>query len=88
MADSDEEDSARESTTNRKNYRRRLAGAGERRNALRSGDGHYREYMYFEAFQKGSLAYGSAIAVVIGIVVLSVTWLQALLQSRVDRMTR
>ena len=45
-------------------------------------------YMYFEAFQKGSWAYGSAIAVVIGIVVLSVTWLQALLQHRVDRMTR
>ena len=45
-------------------------------------------YMYFEAFQKGSWAYGSAIAVVIGIVVLSVTWLQALLQHRVDRMIR
>lgn len=45
-------------------------------------------YMYFEAFQKGSWAYGSAIAVVIGLVVLSVTWLQAVLQHRVDRMTR
>lgn len=45
-------------------------------------------YMYFEAFQKGSWAFGSAIAVVIGLVVLGVTWGQAILQSRVDRMTR
>ena len=45
-------------------------------------------YMYFEAFQKGSWAYGSAIAVVIGIVVLSVTWIQALLQHRVEKMTK
>ena len=45
-------------------------------------------FMYFEAFQKGSWAFGSAIAMVIGIVVLSVTWMQALLQHRVDRMTR
>ena len=44
--------------------------------------------MYFEAFQKGSWAFGSALAVVIGVVVLSVTWLQALLQHRVDKMTR
>ena len=45
-------------------------------------------FMYFEAFQKGSWAFGSAIAVVIGAVVLSVTWIQVLLQHRVDRMTR
>lgn len=45
-------------------------------------------YMYFEAFQKSSWAYGSAIAVVIGLVVLSVTWIQAALQHRVDRMIR
>lgn len=45
-------------------------------------------YMYFEAFQKGSWAYGSAVAVVIGLVVLCVTWVQALLQTRVDRMVR
>lgn len=45
-------------------------------------------YMYFEAFQKGSWAFGSAIAVIIGAVVLSVTWVQAILQSRVDKMTR
>lgn len=45
-------------------------------------------YMYFEAFQKGGWAYGSSVAVVIGLVVLCVTWVQALLQQRVDRMTR
>ena len=45
-------------------------------------------FMYFEAFQKGSWAFGSAIAVIIGIVVLSVTWIQAVLQHRVDRMTK
>ena len=45
-------------------------------------------FMYFEAFQKGSWAYGSAIAVVIGVVVLSVTWIQALLQHRVEKMTK
>lgn len=45
-------------------------------------------FMYFEAFQKGSWAFGSAIAVVIGLVVLCVTWLQTVLQARVDRMTR
>ncbi len=45
-------------------------------------------FMYFEAFQKGSWAFGSAIAVIIGLVVLSVTWIQVLLQHRVERMTR
>lgn len=45
-------------------------------------------YMYFEAFQKGSWAYGSAVAVIIGLVVLCVTWVQAALQQRVDRMVR
>ena len=44
--------------------------------------------MYFEAFQKSFWAFGSAIAVVIGVVVLSVTWIQAALQQRVDNMTR
>lgn len=44
--------------------------------------------MYFEAFQKGSWAFGSALAVVIGAVVVSVTWAQALLQQRVDKMMR
>jgi multiple sugar transport system permease protein len=45
-------------------------------------------FQYFEAFQKGSWAFGSAIAVVLGIVVLTVTWTQAILQARVDRMIR
>ena len=45
-------------------------------------------FMYFEAFQKGSWAFGSAIAVIIGIVVFGATWIQAVLQHRVDRMTR
>lgn len=44
-------------------------------------------YMYFEAFGKGAWAYGSAVAVVIGVVVLCVTWIQAVLQQRVDKMT-
>jgi ABC-type sugar transport system permease subunit len=45
-------------------------------------------YMYFEAFQKGSWAFGSTIAVVIGVIVVVVTWAQATLQSRAERMTR
>lgn len=45
-------------------------------------------FMYFEAFQKGSWAFGSAIAVVLGIVALSVTWIQAALQNRIDKMTK
>ena len=45
-------------------------------------------FMYFEAFGKGSWAFGSAIAVVIGIVALSVTWVQAYLQTRADRLTK
>lgn len=45
-------------------------------------------FMYFEAFQKSNWAFGSAVAVVIGLVVLSVTWIQTVLQARVDRMVR
>ena len=45
-------------------------------------------FMYFEAFQKGGWAFGAAIAVVLGIVALSVTWIQAVLQGRIDRMMR
>lgn len=44
-------------------------------------------YMYFEAFGKGAWAYGSTVAVIIGLVVLCVTWIQAVLQQRVDKMT-
>ena len=45
-------------------------------------------FMYFEAFQKGGWAFGSAVAVVIGLVVLCVTWIQTALQARVDRLVR
>lgn len=45
-------------------------------------------YMYVEAFDRSSWAYASAIAVVLGIIVLSVTWLQVVLQDRIDRMTK
>ena len=44
-------------------------------------------YMYFEAFMKSSWAFAAAIAVVIGLVAVSVTWIQALLQARAERMT-
>lgn len=45
-------------------------------------------YMYVEAFDRSSWAYASAIAVVLGVIVLSVTWLQIVLQNRIDRMTK
>ena len=45
-------------------------------------------FMYFTAFQKGSWALGGAIAAVIGLIVLAVTWVQTLLQSRAEKMTR
>ena len=45
-------------------------------------------YMYVEAFEKSSWAYASAIAVVLGVVVLSVTWLQVFLQGRIERMMK
>ena len=45
-------------------------------------------FMYFEAFQKGGWSFGSAAAVIIGLIVLSVTWLQAWLQHRVDQSLR
>jgi len=45
-------------------------------------------FMYFEAFQKGGWSFGSATAVIIGLVVLSATWLQAWLQHRVEQTLR
>jgi ABC-type sugar transport system permease subunit len=45
-------------------------------------------FMYFEAFQKGGWAFGGAVAVVIGMLVLLVTWIQAALQARAERMVR
>ena len=37
-------------------------------------------YMYFESFGNNAWAFGAAIAVMLGIVVLTVTWLQATLR--------
>jgi multiple sugar transport system permease protein len=45
-------------------------------------------FMYFEAFQKGGWAFGGAVAVVIGALVLLVTWIQALLQAKAERRIR
>lgn len=45
-------------------------------------------YMYVEAFERSAWAYASAIAVILGIVVLSVTWLQVVLQERIERLTK
>jgi ABC-type sugar transport system permease subunit len=45
-------------------------------------------FMYFEAFQKSSWAFGAAVAVVIGLVVLGVTWAQTVWQGRVERRLR
>ncbi len=42
-------------------------------------------FMYFESFGNNAWAFGAAIAVVLGMVVLAVTWLQTLMQQRVDR---
>lgn len=44
--------------------------------------------MYYEAFTNNAWAFASAIAVVLGGIVLGVTWLQAVLQERVDRMLK
>ncbi|MCA3443551.1 MAG: sugar ABC transporter permease [Rhodobacter sp.] len=44
--------------------------------------------MYYEAFTNNAWAFASAIAVVLGGIVLAVTWLQAVLQERVDRMLK
>ena len=45
-------------------------------------------FMYFEAFQKGGWAFGGAVAVVIGVLVLLVTSIQALLQANAERRIR
>ena len=45
-------------------------------------------FMYFEAFQKSGWSFGAAVAVVIGLVVLGVTWAQTVWQARVDRSIR
>jgi multiple sugar transport system permease protein len=42
-------------------------------------------YMYFESFGNNAWAFGAAIAVMLGSVVLVVTWMQAIMQHRIDR---
>jgi multiple sugar transport system permease protein len=44
--------------------------------------------MYYEAFTNNAWAFAAAIAVVLGGIVLAITWLQAVLQDRVDRMLK
>lgn len=43
-------------------------------------------YMYYEAFANSAWGFASAIAVVLGAIVLAITWIQALLQDRIQRM--
>lgn len=45
-------------------------------------------YMYYESFSNGAWAYGSAIAVVLGSMVISVSALLAIVQSRVSKNIR
>ena len=45
-------------------------------------------YMYVEGFEKSSWAYASAIAVILGVIVVSVTWLQIILQDKIERLTK
>jgi len=43
-------------------------------------------YMYFEGFGKGQWAYASAIAVLLGAITLCITWAQAYMQARAERL--
>jgi multiple sugar transport system permease protein len=43
-------------------------------------------YMYFEGFGKSSWAYSAAIAVILGAISIVVTWLQAYMQSRAEKL--
>jgi len=45
-------------------------------------------YMYFEGFSNNAWGFASAIAVVLGLIVLAITWVQAIVQDRVDRMLK
>jgi ABC-type sugar transport system permease subunit len=45
-------------------------------------------YMYYESFSNGAWAYGSAVAVVLGAMVISVSAALAVLQSRVEKSIR
>ena len=44
--------------------------------------------MYYESFSNGAWAYGSAVAVVLGAMVIAVTAALAVLQSRVEKNIR
>jgi len=44
--------------------------------------------MYYEAFTNNAWAFAAAIAVVLGLIVLAITWAQAVVQDRVDRMLK
>jgi multiple sugar transport system permease protein len=44
--------------------------------------------MYYEAFTNNAWAFAAAIAVVLGLIVLAITWAQAVVQERVDRMLK
>lgn len=44
--------------------------------------------MYYEAFTNNAWAFAAAIAVVLGAIVIAITWAQAVLQDRVDRMLK
>jgi multiple sugar transport system permease protein len=43
-------------------------------------------YMYFSGFTKGAWAYSAAVAVLLGSITLTATWLQAWLQARAERL--
>lgn len=45
-------------------------------------------YMYYEGFSNNAWGFASAIAVVLGLIVLGITWVQAIVQDRVDRMLK
>ena len=45
-------------------------------------------YMYYESFSNGAWAYGSAVAVVLGAMVIAVSAILALIQARVERSIR
>ena len=45
-------------------------------------------HQYWESFRSGRWAYGAAVAVILGVIALAITWLQALLQQRLEERSR
>jgi multiple sugar transport system permease protein len=45
-------------------------------------------HQYWESFRSGRWAYGAAVAVILGGIALAITWIQALLQHRLEERTR